>query len=366
MSGRRRGFTLIELLVVITIIAILMALLLNSLGPVRESARSTLCRNNLHQMGIAFHRVQSDFPDQPAINNAQDWVGVLLPGTQDTAAVFHCPSDDPAARTEKSSSSAQSSGGVEIMGDPPASLQMHVYENSEKLRVFKEKSNFPLPSDITVDASQPGTLTSSSSSQATLNTGRRVDVYLLHYDPVGTKTRTLTNATVSFSGRILGVITAAGKLTSTDKTLGNPNTAYASGNARNIEPSQDIVTLNSGMQSITVVQFLTNTAIEDIRVITDPGSVADTSYGCNARANRLSADAKKILLLDYDKLVAEVLGATPNDDWNRWVAPRHMGSCNVLYADGRVTGEFPDDIDPRVPNTQNKLWKPTTDPPLPE
>ncbi|HZZ77420.1 MAG TPA: DUF1559 domain-containing protein [Gemmataceae bacterium] len=53
---QRFGFTIVELLVVLALIAMLLALLLVSIGKVREAAALSQSTNNLRQIGLAFHQ----------------------------------------------------------------------------------------------------------------------------------------------------------------------------------------------------------------------------------------------------------------------------------------------------------------------
>ena len=58
---RRSAFTLVELLVVVSIIALLIAILLPSLGRARDQAKKSACASNLHQIGVACNTYAAEF-----------------------------------------------------------------------------------------------------------------------------------------------------------------------------------------------------------------------------------------------------------------------------------------------------------------
>jgi prepilin-type N-terminal cleavage/methylation domain-containing protein/prepilin-type processing-associated H-X9-DG protein len=98
-----------------------------------------------------------------------------------------------------------------------------------------------------------------------------------------------------------------------------------------------------------------------------PGRVAflpywRTSYGGNNRMQKLNRDdSNKVLLLDYNKILADVIGPNARDNWLKHAAARHSATINVLFMDGHTETLDPAEIDPRIRPFHEKYWRPTAD-----
>jgi prepilin-type N-terminal cleavage/methylation domain-containing protein/prepilin-type processing-associated H-X9-DG protein len=79
---QRKGFTLVELLVVVAIIAVLISILLPSLGKARSQARRSQCLANVRSIGSALQVYMTDWsamiPYYTTGNNANSYYWVLL------------------------------------------------------------------------------------------------------------------------------------------------------------------------------------------------------------------------------------------------------------------------------------------------
>ncbi len=97
-SLRRGGFTLVELLVVVAIIALLVSILLPTLGRAKEQTRIVVCLSNLKSMGLgfAFYTTENNDWYPPAAGRGgypPTWDLNML-DYYENKGMLHCPSDN--------------------------------------------------------------------------------------------------------------------------------------------------------------------------------------------------------------------------------------------------------------------------------
>ncbi len=91
----------------------------------------------------------------------------------------------------------------------------------------------------------------------------------------------------------------------------------------------------------------------------------EASYGINNRVDQLSSgDGEKGVFLDYNALVAAVVGDGASGNWRRHIAPRHFEFVNVAFYDGRVELRDPLMMDPGDCEHVFRFWLPAVDRPL--
>ncbi len=86
------AFTLIELLVVVAIIIILVALMMPALSRARESAKSTACKSNLHQVGLMLQIYATENSSKIPMGwwrTTQYWAGYVIAVDQGSLGVVY-------------------------------------------------------------------------------------------------------------------------------------------------------------------------------------------------------------------------------------------------------------------------------------
>jgi prepilin-type N-terminal cleavage/methylation domain-containing protein/prepilin-type processing-associated H-X9-DG protein len=316
MNERRKpGFTLVELLVVISIITILMMLLLPAVQASREAARKAQCMNHLHQIGIAYRNwhtaKQKTLP-------APGWMGALRPYLEEKASMYYCPSKE----REETELWEQGVGVVELTRHP-GGMRSIPAEPGPHCRV--KAGEFGSGSfDLLFEWNMNGGDWDDTVYRFEAQNDDIMKVTCVENDRGPNPTPEVQSAG-SFSSKFFS---ASGEL---------------------------VTQIGRGEMPGAFGYF--------------PLDSLSSDYGMNNLAHMMNRDSHKILIVEYDKAVANVVGvdrAHTQADWDELIGDRHHGALNVLFIDGHTASRLPAAIDPYVldPATNeytihNELWKPS-------
>lgn len=306
-TKQRTAFTLVELLVVVTIIGILISLLMPAVQTARESGRKAQCANNLHQIGVAYNNRASKV-SEPL--KARGWLGELSPYLEDIGSMYVCPSQ---SHEEQATPPPAEVGWVLLTRHPGGTIRIDC---------------------------EPGPHCRVTGGEF----GSAFYELLFEWNDRGGDWNDLALQFETVDGEVIVTVTHHD-----DSTL-----SHGSFSAQVFSPS--------GQEIINVGRY-------DAAASVPPGDYPafreEADYGMNAWAHRLYQDAPKILVLEYHKAVADCRYPDGGDIWQDEVAPRHLGTLNVLFVDGRVESHYPNDIDPNVAALYNEYWKPVNEPEMP-
>jgi prepilin-type processing-associated H-X9-DG protein/prepilin-type N-terminal cleavage/methylation domain-containing protein len=148
-GGLLGGFTLVELLVVIGIIAVLVGLLLPSLGRAREAARRVACASNMRQIGLAWMSYATRHSGHligSSTTAPWDWVSTVdvpngitggrLYEELKNPKVYNCPSDEVFAWSYAMSGLMNGEAGYQ--GNPTLTKISQIRRPAEALLLVEE------------------------------------------------------------------------------------------------------------------------------------------------------------------------------------------------------------------------------------
>lgn len=160
-------------------------------------------------------------------------------------------------------------GSFSFTQEHPTSLGYKTFIDDETAHVFHESAYLSLPHEVRVNHTRPGKHASIEVPRTVIAAGTRVHSYLLHFAPVSR--RKVVEGSVTFPGKILGVIGDTDMLNATNTVLGSTWTLRCFHPERGIEstPNQnfDTVTISPNRRSLSV-KFQTE-SIDQVRVLVE-------------------------------------------------------------------------------------------------
>lgn len=316
-THRRPGVTVIEVMIAVGVIAILMGLLIPALSLGRAAARSAICQGNLHHLGLAYHNRRLSASNAPIV--AVDWRDDFAPYVENAGKIYICPEGSEYALAGDPTSSAGTSnpGYVEDQGFP-------------ELVAFSVKTN----SGLTIPCDPSHARCHMADKDENSYELWFEDWRDLDWDDLRLRFERLEDYSIKItvtlhdSAQVFNLLDGTGAVVEEMDGIG----WRRRGGVR-----------EEGAYTIV------------------PGNVIQNyGFGFNEQIEYFKMhDGWKIISLDYNKPVIDVVGPDAEDIWAESVAPRHRGYVNVLFANGSVKSMDPDAIDPTVSSLQERYWVPS-------
>lgn len=361
--NRARGFTLVELMVVLAVISLLVAMLLPMLDAAKDTARITQCASNLNQLGIAYQTRGAEIANTsrplstPIVGDPYAWPALLGAYTGGEGGVLECPSDE--SLNELWDGMDPSGGDFDkFVSAPGYEWLAYTHFEGQRLGVHIPCSNsHPVMATVSWSGAGYGAESnrwkaaySPKPDQALIFTCARVKFWLKHGLDVG----------ASYDGGSSG--------------WGHEHQfSFVP-----VEEDDEGVTIEAmGWKIQHGEEFRYNGVDGEHGRFYHKGHEVrhqnewhPASYGMNNRAAHLRRGERRVLLVDYEKVVADVVTGSDNAPADSWsyemerVMGRHRGQINVLWSDGSVDTTWPSAIDPRGSEIHDDLWLPRREPKL--
>lgn len=345
------GFTLSELLVVLGVIALLLAILGPAYGRVMASARSTMCKSNLKEIGKVYAMIiaEGELASNARALSSYGWAKRFredyLGGNGD---VLHCPAtghDDGLSHGDYDASS-ENPWGVTSLPD----VKIRVYNGSTQLYDLDTFTSYP----YWLDGSHADFDRRPGLWKVTPETYENIDLaHLPRYVPGSNPTEYWYLIEDQRTGT--GSNDAAGDSDFNDfdlhvKELGAAKVELT-GYHRNAGYHFGLVD-EEGTEYPQINRQIGPIVLQ---------GVWGLSYGMNTQVGdlqRIGASNRAIVVVDYRaESVGTGLWVGTNEGWEALRAPRHLGKLNALHADGGVEAYEADEVDPEV-STGAPYWSP--------
>ena len=345
-ASPRRGFTLVELLIVVALIALLVAMLLPTLGRAKDLALSARCKANLAQAWTILHGDTSQRLAGPA-----SWASLVA--KRGDGGALRCPVHS--LGNTGTSRVIIPGGDVREIPPPGTVVPDEGTQSDSIIYAFVERENYALPVPVHCDITEPGYYDSASLTPGIIPAWTTVDSYFLFFDPVAYGAA--TSGSITFGAEILGIICLDDSLDTTDVVLGRPGTEYPNGvSSRGYEMGTEKVTFSNDRRTLTINNYHSTYPGEHVRILTAQGVAS--SYAMNPQVAPLDARPGQILLLDFDSSAVDLADIDPVTGLLTNIALRHLDKANGVLVDGSVHSFTAEDLHPDSP-----LWKPS--PPTP-